>query len=280
MKQKHASSSNYPLILVLAGIITYIAVDAGVFGFAKSIFQNKNVKNEENVKTTQESLLAYSRKLNGELSGVDKEIQTEKKKLHALREQVAAYESNMAKQKKSLSELDKEIKALSNLKTALSTAQERVTRQEKRKAGLESETRKLAAVRPIWTAAPASFDELAEAIQSSTKLEAIVEPIKYGVGEFIRLKSAISYGDGSIYLTHRGTQQASIFAEGAKAMGYDTVKLAYYPDDSMLMERAGVIKRYLNEKFGDKISVSTIEVRDDLELTDGLEVWAAKGSEQ
>lgn len=280
MKQKLSNSSNYPLILVLAGIITYIAVDAGIFQWAKSKINRPTTSAESNVKTTQESLQEYSRKLSGELSGVEKEIGNEKKKLQTLRDQVAQYEQNMAKQKRDLSQLDKEIKTLSNLKQALNSAQDHVARQENKKARLEGEVRKLASAPPIWTMAPASLEEIAEAIQKSTHLEALVEPIKYGVQEFVRLKANIGYGKDSIFLTQRGIQQTSIFAEGVAAMGYPSVQLVHHVEDSLVLDRAGVIKRYLTDRYGDKISVSTVQVDDDVDLTDGLEVWATKETKE
>ena len=107
-----------------------------------------------------------------------------------------------------------------------------------------------------------------------SKSNLILTKLLIKIQEFMRLKAKISYaGEQGIYLTPSASRQASRFTEGAISFGYRSIKLAYNSADNQISERLGVIKNYLSKKYGSDISVSSYKVDENLELTDGLELW-------
>ncbi|NJM09876.1 MAG: hypothetical protein HC883_03010 [Bdellovibrionaceae bacterium] len=111
--------------------------------------------------------------------------------------------------------------------------------------------------------------------------EVSVVPVQYGNREYIRMSTSISYnGDQGIYLTSTGLRQVMAFIEGGQGLGYDGVALAHNGTDDVSSQRIQVVKRFINERYGDRVTVRTMNVDATLALKDGFEIWLGKGKKQ
>lgn len=264
MKARKPQSQSYALVLVLAGVFTYIAVDSKFLSLFDKSLPSLSKAKQVQLNTPEQSLIQYADKLNGELGTIEKDLKSEKNKLGDLQKEVKGHEQTLASHKQNLQNIDQEIRNLAKLRNALKAAHTR-------------ETGRVPAASKSPHAAPLNISQVAKNVQKDSSGEVAIEPVKYAGKEFIRLRTNIEYSvTNGIYLSAAGIRQTARFAEGAISLGYDSIKLAHHVADTQINERLAVVKRFLEGRYGEHVKISTMDVDGDVELTDGFEIWVAK----
>ncbi|NJL24583.1 MAG: hypothetical protein HC902_05045 [Calothrix sp. SM1_5_4] len=271
MGKRNSNSQGFALVLLIAGFITYILADSGLL-FSLSEHGPSGFAPKRDAVKSVDGMLSYSRQLGNELDKIDSQVRQEKSKLHTLQKEVAQYESRLKARQKDLKEIEREIEGLKNLRESVALAQRTVGKDVRRPGSTEAESRP-----SEFKVAPRTENDLIEYLEEATSRAANLQSTNYIGRDFTRVKTELKFGSESqIYLTPTGMRQIRIIAEGALALGYHKLALAYAKGDEIGRERALVVQRFVREVFNHEVETIGVPAELAQDLTNGFEVWMGK----
>lgn len=265
---KQTKLNTFAVVILFAGMITYIFVDMGVFNWDRVVAKYRSAPKEQTTLTSQQALLEYASHLKVQLENINQDLSSEKKTLSNIQQETVDLSAKINVQRKNLNWLEQEIKGMKDFKKKL------LAIQAKAKKTNLADNRRLPMKHVSVSSEEIQF--LQKDIESFTNEKMVIVQEKADSGNYLRFITDLHFDrDTPHYLTSVGLRQVKKIISGGIALNFDSISVMYKADDSLIKKRVDVLKSYIKEMLGDEVSVSTHQ-NDSFRDQQDVEIWMTK----